>query len=158
MGEKAREIITGDKEWTISKLKKAYAHEWVVHYYASIAAKIVAGPHAATFEKIFEETAEEEYGHTKLIADRLSELGEEPPRNLNEIPTIAGTENVALPSNSRDINGFLKAFIALEAHAISLYKELAEKTRMVDIATHELAEDLLVDEIKDEEKFENLME
>lgn len=158
MGSKAREIISGDKDWIVNKLKKAYAHEWVVHYYASIASKIVAGPHAATFEKIFEETAEEEYNHAKLIADRLAELGEEPPRDLEAIQTIAGTGNAALPSNPRDINGFLKAFIALEGHAIVLYKELAEKTRMVDIATHELAEDLLVDEIKDEEKFENLME
>lgn len=129
-----------------------------MHYYASIAAEIVAGPHAATFEKIFQETAEEEYGHTKLITDRLAELGEEPPSEFNEIQAISDTGNIALPSNPRDINGFLKAFIALEAHAISLYKKLAEKTRTVDIATHELAEDLLVDEIKDEEKFENLME
>ena len=158
MGTKAREIISGDKDWIVNTLKKAYAHEWVVHYYAALASKLVAGPHAATFEKIFEETAESEFKHTNLIADRLAELGEEPPRDLDEIQKIAGTGKIVLPSNPKDINGFLKVFIELEQHAIDLYKVLVEKTRGNDIATHELAEDLLVDEIKDEEEFDNLLE
>ena len=127
MGTKAREIISGDKEWIINTLKKAYAHEWVVHYYAALASKLVSGPHAATFEKIFEGTAESEFKHTNLIADRLAELGEEPPRDLDEIQKLAGTGKIELPSNLKDMNAFLMVFIKLEQHAIELYKELVKE-------------------------------
>ena len=107
MGEKAREIITGDKEWTISKLKKAYAHEWVVHYYASIAAKIVAGPHAATFEKIFEETAEEEHVDKTKALKELIVLGRKQFLIKKYIPTAAPITITTIAVMESDKSPFL---------------------------------------------------
>ncbi|MEK6869186.1 MAG: ferritin-like domain-containing protein [Nanoarchaeota archaeon] len=157
MGQKGKEIVSMDVNNTVQSLTKAYAFEWVVHYYASLASNIVSGLHSATFEKIFAEGAEGELGHANRIAKRLAELGAEPPRTFEEIEKIAGFGKVNFPKDTSDIKGFLKVFIEMERHAIGLYQELATKTHGKDLVTHELAEDLLAEEVAEEEEYENML-
>lgn len=52
-----------------------------------------------------------------------------------------------------DVNVVIKALRA----AITTYQKLAQLTRHKDTVTHELAEELLADEVKDEEHTENLI-
>mgnify|MGYP001606457228 CR=1 FL=1 len=157
MGQKGKEIVSMDTVYIIQALTKAYAFEWVVHYYASLASNIVSGLHSATFEKIFAEGAKGELGHANRIAKRLAELGAEPLRSMADIERLAGFGKVNFPVNTSDINGFLKAFIEMERHAIALYQELATKTHGKDLVTHELAEDLLSEEVAEEEEYENML-
>lgn len=157
MGQKGKEIVTMDTDYIIKALTKAYAFEWVVHYYASLASNIVSGLHAAVFEKIFAEGAEGELGHAIRIAKRLAELGANPPASMEELEKLAGFGKVNFPKNTSGINGFLKVFIEMERHAIALYQELATKTHGKDSVTHELAEDLLAEEVSEEEEYENMM-
>ena len=91
------------------------------------------------------------------IATRLSELGAEPPRSFAEIEKIAGYGKVSFPKNTSDIKGFLKIFIGMEREAIALYDELANKTHGKDMVTHELAEDILTEEVAEEEEYENML-
>ncbi len=157
MGQKGKEIVTVDINYVTKALTKAYAFEWVVHYYASLASSIVSGINSHTYEEIFSKAAEGELGHANRIAKRLAELGLEPPKNFADIEKIAGFGKINFPKNTSDINGFLKAFIEMERYAIAHYQELATKTHGKDLVTHELAEDLLAEEVADEEEYENML-
>lgn len=157
MGQKGREIAKLDHKWLINELSKAYAFEWVVHYYASLAASIVSGLRTPVYQKIFEEASEGELGHANRIAKRIAELGGEPPLTMAEIEKVAGFGKVEFPENRSDIKGFIQVFLDMERKAIALYEELSQKTHGKDLVTHELAEDLLAEEVAEEEEYENLL-
>ena len=157
MGEKGREIANLDHKWLIVELNKAYAFEWVVHYYASLASNIVSGLRAPVYAEIFKKAADGEFEHANKIAKRIAELGGEPPETLSEMEKIAGFEKVNFPKNRSDIKGFIQVFLKMEQHAIELYNDLSNKTHGKDIVTHELAEDLLAEEVAEEEEYENML-
>ena len=157
MGQKGREIAKLDHKWLINELSKAYSFEWVVHYYASLASDIVAGLRTPVYAEIFKKAAEGEFGHANRIAKRIAELGGEPPETMAEIEKLASFGKVNFPNNRSDIKGFLKVFLKMEQHAIALYENLAQKTHGKDLVTHELAEDLLADEVAEEEEYENML-
>ena len=157
MGQKGREISKMDHKWLINELSKAYAFEWVVHYYASLASNIVAGLRTPVYAGIFEKAAEGEFGHANKLAKRIAELGGEPPQALSEMEKLAGFGKVNFPKDRSDIKGFIKIFLKMEQHAIELYNDLSNKTHGKDIVTHELAEDLLAEEVAEEEEYENML-
>ena len=157
MGEKGREIAKLDHKWLIGELSKAYAFEWVVHHYAALASNIVSGLRTPVNAEIFKKAAEGEFGHANRIAKRIAELGGEPIATLSEMEKLAGFGKVNFPKERSDIKGFVKVFLKMEQHAISLYNDLAQKTHGKDLVTHELAEDLLADEVAEEEEYENML-
>ncbi|MBS3113550.1 hypothetical protein J4448_00450 [Candidatus Woesearchaeota archaeon] len=157
MGQKGREISKLDHKWLIEELSKAYAFEWVVHYYASLAANIVSGLRTPVYADIFKKASEGELGHANRIAKRIAELGGEPPQTMADIEKFAGFGKVSFPNERSDIKGFIKVFLKMEQHAISLYNDLAQKTHGKDLVTHELAEDLLSEEVAEEEEYENML-
>lgn len=157
MGKVGQDIVKGDKNAIISDLRTAYANEWSAHFYFSLAAKLVAGLRSPEIAEHFEEHSGDELGHAKKLADRIIELGGYIPATMGEIEKLSGLK-LAFPENTRDLNGFLKAFITLERAVIKFYQELADKTHGKDLVTHELAEHLLADEVRDEEEFENLLD
>jgi bacterioferritin len=157
MGQKGREIAKLDHKWVLGELNKAYAFEWVVHYYASLAANILSGHRTAVYSEIFRKAAEGEFGHANRIAKRMAELGGEPPQTLSEMERLAGFGKVTFPKKRSDTAGFVKVFLEMERHAIELYNNLSIKTHGKDIVTHELAEDLLAEEVAEEEEYENML-
>ena len=157
MGQKGKEISKLDHKWLIAELSKAYSFEWVVHYYASLASNIVSGLRAPVYAEIFKKAAEGEFGHASRLAKRIAELGGEPPETMAEMEKLAGFGKVRFPSERSDIKGFIKVFLKMEQHAIALYNDLAQKTHGKDLVTHELAEDLLSEEVAEEEEYENLL-
>jgi len=157
MGQKGREIAKLDHKWLIKELNKAYAFEWIVHYYASLASNIVAGLRTPVYAELFKKAAEGEFGHANRIATRIAELGGEPPQTMEEIEKLAGFGKVNFPKDRSDVKGFVKVFLKMEQHAIELYNDLANKTHGRDLVTHELAEDLLAEEVAEEEEYENML-
>ena len=157
MGEKGRELAKVDHKWLVGELNKAYAFEWVVHYYASLASNIVSGLRTPVYAEIFKKAAEGEFEHANRIAKRIAELGGEPPQTLSEMEKVAGFGNVNFPKNRSEIKGFIQTFLKMEQHAIALYNDLANKTHGKDLVTHELAEDLLAEEVAEEEEYENML-
>src|SRR3989338_5958945 len=157
MGQKGKEISKLDHKWLLNELNKAYAFEWVVHYYASLAANIVSGLRTPVYADIFKKASEGELGHANRIAKRIAELGGEPPQTMADIEKFAGSGKVSFPNERSDIKGFIKVFLKMEQHAISLYNDLAQKTHGKDLVTHELAEDLLSEEVAEEEEYENML-
>ena len=157
MGQKGKDISKLDHKWLLNELNKAYAFEWVVHYYASLAANIVSGLATPVYSEIFKKASEGELGHANRIAKRIAELGGEPPATMEEIEKLAGFGKVKFPAKRSDTAGFIKIFLEMERHAIALYDNLAQKTHGKDLVTHELAEDLLAEEVAEEEEYENLL-
>ena len=157
MGQKGRDISKLDRKWLLGDLSKAYSFEWVVHYYASLASNIVAGLRTPVYSEIFKKAAEGEFGHANMIAKRIAELGGEPPETLSEMEKLAGFGKVEFPKERSDIKGFIQVFLKMEQHAIELYNDLAQKTHGKDLVTHELAEELLSEEVAEEEEYENML-
>ena len=157
MGKVGREIIETDIKSVIEDLRKAYALEWRAHYYLILAANIVGGIESSKIAEELKKDAEHELVHANRIAQRILELGSEPPRNLSEIEKILNEPKMEFPKNTNDIKGFLRVFLELERHAIKMYHGIYKKTHDQDVVTHELIEDLLKDEVADEEKLENLL-
>ena len=157
MGQKGREIAKLDHKWLLNELNKDYAFEWVVHYYAALASNILSGHRTAVYSEVFRKASEGELGHANRIAKRIAELGGEPPATMEEIEKLAGFGKVGFPKKRSDTSSFVKVFLEMERHAISLYNDLAIKTHGKDIVTHELAEDLLAEEVAEEEEYENIL-
>ena len=157
MGEKGRAIAKIEHKWLLNELNKAYAFEWVVHYYASLAANILSGHRTAVYSEIFKKAAEGEFGHANRLAKRIAELGGEPPATMEAVEKLAGFGKVNFPKKRSDTAGFVRVFLKMEQHAISLYDSLAHKTHGKDLVTHELAEDLLSEEVAEEEEYENML-
>ena len=67
---------------------------------------------------------------------------------MAELEKIAGFGKVEFPKKRSDTAGYLKIFLKMEQHAIQLYS---------DLVTHELAEDLLAEEVAEEEEYENML-
>ena len=57
----------------------------------------------------------------------------------------------------RDLEAIFEAVLESDRGAIGVYQALVATTRHVDLVTHELAEELLTEEVADEEKIENLL-
>ncbi|MBI2871822.1 MAG: ferritin [Chloroflexi bacterium] len=157
MGKKGREIVKGDVSRLLQDLHGAYALEWVAHYNFMLAAHVAAGINAPVVAGVMRKSSEGELKHANSIAERIVQLGGEPIRDMAQLPARSGCPPFALPEEGTDLESILKAALELERHAIGFYQALADKTRAVDIVTHELAEELLADEVAEEEELENLL-
>ncbi|MBS3131756.1 hypothetical protein J4212_04960 [Candidatus Woesearchaeota archaeon] len=156
MGEAGRKILKIDIKWMLQQLNRAYADEWLAHYYMNWAANAIEGPNSKEIAEVLKEGSKQELGHANRLAERILELGGEPERDIEKLAKVS-SGNPKFPKDSRDINGFLNAFIGMERGAIKFYNEIAEKTHGKDLVSHELFEELLADEVGDEEEFENLL-
>lgn len=141
-----------------SKLLSAYADEWIAGYYYMLTAELVQGHMSGVIAEEFRKEATEEITkHARMIAERLNELGVDPPKDFTKLWEISGCKYPELPEDNHDIDGFLIAAIKAEICAIKAYKELFDLTHGVDPATEELAEDLLRDEVRHRTEMVNLL-
>lgn len=158
MGKKGREIVTLDVQELIDNLTQGYADEWMAHYYWMLAAHLVSGPHAPQLAEILKEQSGGELEHANKLAERIIELGGEPPRHFSELTEKARIPPLQMPETTSDIRALIHAVLELERYAIGYYHSLSEKTRHHDAVTHELMEEILADEVKEEENWENLLD
>ena len=157
MGRKGREIVDVDVKEITKVLRSAYADEWLAHYDYLHAAQIATGLSAPQVAGMLRARAADELAHAMRIGERILELGGALPADWAEIPKLAHCAEFSLPRNTSDLKGILKAVLKAERCAIDTYKAMLDKTLHKDTVTHELAEELLADEVQDEEETENLM-
>ena len=158
MGQLGREIIKGlDVKLIVKELRSAYADEWLAHYHYLHIAQIATGLNAPQVSTILTQRAAEELAHATRLGERILELGGQLPQDWAEIPTLANTPRFSLPKSTSDLKGMLEVVLKAERSAIATYQKLSQWTQHKDTVTHELAEDLLADEVKDEEQTENLI-
>ena len=158
MGKKGREIVTLNVQELIDDLTRAYADEWMAHYYYMLAANLVTGPHSHEFSEILKDQSEGELEHANKLAQRILELGGEPLRQFSQVADKTGSPPFRMPENTSDIPALIQAVLELERYAIGVYHSMVEKTRHHDSVTHELMEEILADEVREEEEWENLLD
>ena len=153
--EHKREI---DNKKLVDMLKKAYADEWIAGYYYLYIGYFVKGPFSEDIEELFNEVAKEELEeHTKMLADRLQQLGEDPPSDFKSLWDLSPCKFPEVPSDPYNTQGLLKAGVLAEECAMKAYKELYDYVHGVDPVTEEVARHLLADETEHRTKFENMM-
>lgn len=158
MGRLGRQIVKEvDVRQVIKQLQAAYADEWLAHYNYLHAAQVATGLNAPQVSSMLSARATEELGHATQLGERILELGGQLPSSWSDIPKLANTPTFRMPKSSSDLKGMLKAVLVAERSAIATYQRLSHLTRHKDTVTHELAEELLADEVKDEEHTENLI-
>ncbi|SHI81979.1 bacterioferritin [Dethiosulfatibacter aminovorans DSM 17477] len=152
MGRKAIEIIDLDVEMLIEKLNMALAEEWLAYYQYWIGARLMEGPMRNEVEAELLIHANEELGHAVLVADRIIQLGGTPITHPQKWMEKAGCsyEEPLDPYVEVILNQNLEG----ERCAIARYNEIAEITNGRDHATHQMATQILNDELEHEEDIE----
>ncbi len=157
MGRRGREILDTPVEPILKALRAAYADEWLAHYYYLHAAQVATGINAPQVAGMLTTRAGEELTHATRLGERILELGGTLPADWADVPKLSNSKRIEFPRKTSDMIGLLKAVLKAERSAINAYQELSRMTRHRDTVTHELAEDLLADEVRDEEHTENLI-
>ena len=157
MGKKGREILKLDIEELIETLNRVYADEWLSVYNYLLAAHLAAGINAPAVASVLKKNSEQELTHANKIAERIIQLGGEPVRSISKLETTANCPDFKMPQDPTDLEGILRAVLEAERCAIQVYQDLVDNTRVRDPVTHEMAEELLADEVADEEEIENLL-
>lgn len=154
MGQKGKEIIEIDVNEVIKDLNSAYADEWLSHFQYFLYAQLIEGIDAETLKKELEQQSMDEMNHAKILANRIIQLGGTPTTKLTETSTCGFSPP---PEDRRDLKRVIELVLEGERCAIEKYNKLAKKYHMKDLVTHEIFEDLLVDEVSDEEDWESFM-
>lgn len=154
MGNKGREIVKANVKEVLNDLAAAYSDEWLAHYQYWLMALRIRGLDADTLKPVLEEQSGDELGHARRIAERIMQLGGDLVLNPSVLTERSGCGYGEPPEDRGDIEGVIENVLSAEACAIETYSRLAEKYRESDMVTHELFEELLVDEVEDEEKWE----
>ncbi|MCF8885387.1 MAG: ferritin-like domain-containing protein [Nitrososphaerota archaeon] len=162
MGKKAREIVekAGVKvDELIDMLKKAYADEWIAFFYYSWLAKMIKGLESPAIASKIEEIAKEELEHQGELADRIIQLGGEPPKKFEELVKIANCPYVNIPEKLEDMKAVCKAIIEAERCAIEVYNKLLNWLTGVkaDPVTFHIIRHILQEEVEHEDLFETIL-
>lgn len=162
MGRKAREIVekAGVKvDELIEMLKRAYADEWIAFYYYNLLAKLVKGIGSTEIADQIKKIADEELEHQSELADRVIQLGGEPPRRFEDLVKIANCPYVEIPKNTGDLKAVVRAIVEAEACAIEAYDKILKWLKDVgpDPVTFHVIRHILQEEVEHEDLFETIL-
>ena len=158
MGKKGREIVKANLKEVIRDLNTAYSDEWLAHFQYWYMAKWIKGMDADTLRPVLVEQSKDELGHAGKIAERIIQLGGRPVAHPAQLLKARGCGFKEPPSRRTDLRGVIKDVLEAEACAIGFYSKMTEKYRGTDLVTHELFEDLLKDEVRDEEEWDGFLD
>ena len=152
MGKHAQKILTLDTEKLIQMLNEALAEEWLAYYQYWIGARVMEGPMRSEIEPELLLHADEELAHAVLVANRILQLGGTPLLNPNQWTKFAKCdyEEPTDPYVEEILNQNLKG----ERCAIQRYQDIADFTAGKDHATHQMAIQIMNDELEHEEDIE----
>lgn len=159
MGKKGAEIVAAkiDTGEVIADLNKAYADEWLAHYYYWLAAHWVSGINADAISSRLTAQSADELLHAEKFAKRIMELGGQPVMDFDKITSTAGCTYKSPPGNQSDLKKVIQDVLDAERCAIDFYNKMTEKYRDKDYVTFELFKTVLLDEVSDEDEWEDLL-
>ncbi len=159
MGKKGIEIVAAkvDINAVISDLNKAYADEWCAHFQYWLAGQWVRGINAdAVSSRLIAQSADELL-HAEKFANRIIGLGGEPEMDFASLPKVAAGGYKAPPKDSSNLKQVIHDVIDAERRAIDFYNTMTEKYKDKDFVTCELFKAVLLDEVSDEDEWEDLL-
>ncbi len=153
MGKEAINVLSVDVTKLLEMLNAALAEEWLAYYQYWIGARLMEGPMRSEVEPELLIHATEELGHAELLANRIIQLGGTPIINPAEWVKHARCpyDEPADPY----IEVILQQNLKGERCAIQRYQEIADFTTGKDHSTHQMAVQILNDEIEHENDIES---
>lgn len=153
MGKEAISVSSVDTNKLLKMLNAALSEEWLAYYQYWIGARLMEGPMRSEVEPELLVHATEELGHAELVANRIIQLGGTPVINPSDWPKLAGCAYEE-PSDPY-IEVILQQNLNGERCAIKRYQEIADYTAGKDHATHQMAVQIMNDELEHEEDIES---
>jgi len=154
MGKEAiRAASSIDVKKLLEMLNAALSEEWLAYYQYWIGARVMEGPMRSEVEPELLVHANEELNHAVMVVDRIIQLGGEPVVNPKDWTKLArcAYEEPADPYIEVILDQNLKG----ERCAIQRYQEIADYTAGKDHATHQMAVQILNDELEHENDIED---
>jgi bacterioferritin len=155
MGKEAIKVSSVDVEKLLEMLNAALSEEWLAYYQYWIGARLMEGPMRSEVEPELLVHANEELAHAELVADRIIKLGGTPVIDPKEWTKLAGCDYEA-PTDPY-IEVILEQNLRGERCAIRRYQEIADFTAGKDHSTHQMAVQILNDELEHEDDIEAWM-
>jgi len=153
MGREAIKVVSVDIDKLLGMLNAALSEEWLAYYQYWIGARLMEGPMRSEVEPELLLHADQELGHAVLVVNRIIQLG--------GTPVINPTEWTKLSRCSYDepadpyIEVILEQNLKGERCAINRYKEIADFTSGKDHATHQMAVQIMNEELEHENDIED---
>ena len=141
----------------IEVLNKALAEEWLAFYQYWIGATVMKGAMRSDIQREFEQHALEEFGHAKLLVDRIIQLDGTPLLNPQQWFEYAECRYVE-PDNDFEVTRLLLQNVASERCAIKRYQEIASLTDGKDFTTCDIAKKILADEQAHEQELQDFID
>lgn len=153
MGKRGIEILNLDKDELLRMLNEALSEEWLAYYQYWIGARLMEGPMRSEIEPELLLHADQELGHAVLVVGRIIQLGGTPVMNPSEWYNLARCEYEA-PTDPY-VEEILNQNLRGERCAIQRYQEIADFTAGKDHSTHQMATNILNEEIEHEQDIED---
>jgi bacterioferritin len=153
MGKHAVKILDIDVNELIKMLNSALSEEWLAYYQYWIGARVMEGPMRSEIEPELLLHATQELNHAVLVVDRIIQLGGTPVIDPKEWTKLARCSYDA-PVDPY-IEAILEQNLAGERCAIQRYKEIADFTSGKDHTTHQIAVNILGEELEHENDIED---
>lgn len=153
MGKKGIEILGVNKEQLIQMLNEALAEEWLAYYQYWIGARLMEGPMRSEIEPELLVHATQELGHATMVVGRIIQLGGTPLLDPREWPKFAKCDYDA-PTDPY-VEVILEQNLRGERCAIKRYQEIADFTNGKDHSTHQIATQILNEELEHEQDIED---
>lgn len=153
MGKQGIKVSSVNVEKLLGMLNAALSEEWLAYYQYWIGARLMEGPMRSEIEPELLLHADQELGHAVLVVNRIIQLGGTPVINPSDWPKHAGCAYEA-PTDPY-IEVILEQNLRGERCAIQRYQEIADFTNGKDHATHQMAVQILNDELEHENDLED---
>ncbi|HOP49018.1 MAG TPA: ferritin-like domain-containing protein [Ignavibacteriales bacterium] len=153
MGRKAIEVSKVDNEKLVEMLNAALAEEWLAYYQYWVGAKVMEGPMRSEIEPELVLHAQQELSHAELVSNRIIQLGGTPVLSPFEWKNLARCDYDAPTDPYIEI--ILEQNLKGERCAIQRYQEIADFTAGKDHTTHQMAVNILNQEIEHENDIED---
>lgn len=153
MGKQAINVSSVDVRKLLDMLNAALSEEWLAYYQYWIGARLMEGPMRSEVETELLVHANEELAHAELVANRIIQLGGTPVINPSQWTQLARCPYDE-PSDPY-IEVILEQNLKGERCAIQRYQEIADFCNGKDHSTHQMAVQILNDELEHENDIED---
>lgn len=157
MAKESIQILKGKLDVTslLSQLNAALSEEWLAYYQYWIGSLVVEGAMRRDVQREFEEHAQEEFEHARMLADRIIQLEGVPVLDPKQWYDLARCK-YAVPINN-DVLNLLKQNISAERCAVVRYQEIATFTNGCDFTTCDIAKQIMAEEEEHEQDLQDYL-
>lgn len=153
MGKQGRDVIGVNADELVSMLNEALAEEWLAYYQYWIGARLMEGPMRSEIEPELLIHADQELAHATLVVGRIIQLGGTPVLTPEKWMSLSSCA-YEVPEDPY-VGAILNQNLNGERCAIRRYQSVAKFTEGKDFTTHQMAINILNEELEHEQDIED---